>query len=133
MIDAAHGLGASYRVGARWVMNDATLKTLRKMKVNSTDDAYVWQPSDSYSDIEQGTPGLLYGYPVHVDEDMPDTQMIFGNMARAYRIYDFGPTQILADPYSGAGSGLTKLWAYRLTDGLLVDSNAAKLFDTDAS
>ena len=133
VIDAAHGLGASYRVGARWVMNDATLKTLRKMKVNSTDDAYVWQPSDSYSDIEQGTPGLLYGYPVHVDEDMPDTQMIFGNMARAYRIYDFGPTQILADPYSGAGSGLTKLWAYRLTDGLLVDSNAAKLFDTDAS
>lgn len=133
IIDAAHDLGPSYRTGAVWLMSDATLKSIRKLKVNSTDDAYVWQPSESYADIQHGTPGLLYGYPVRVDEDMPATQIVFGNMKRAYRIYDFGPTQILADPYSGASAGLTKLWAYRLTDGVMIDTNAAKLFDTDAS
>ena len=89
--------------------------------------------SERYSDIRDGVPGTLGGYPLNVVAAMPDTQCVFGNIERAYRIYDWGQTTILVDPYTSASTMTTTLWAYRATDGVLIDANAVGLFDTDAS
>jgi hypothetical protein len=131
IIDAVHSIEPQYRSGGRWVMNDTTLSTIRKLK--NSDGDYLLKHSAMYSDIRDGTPYSLYGYPVTICAAMSDTQCLFGNLERAYRIFDWGSTTILVDPYTSASTMTTTLWAWRQTDGVLIDSNAIGLFDTDAS
>ena len=131
IIDAVHSIEPQYRAGARWMMNDTTLASIRKLK--NSDGDYLLKHSAMYSDLRDGTPYSLYGYPVTVCAAMANTQCLFGNIARAYRIFDWGSTSILVDPYTSASTMTTTLWAWRQTDGVLIDSNAVGLFDTDAS
>ena len=131
IIDAIHSIEPQYRAGGRWLMNDTTLSTIRKIKDDN--GSYLFKMSDRYSDIRDGIPGTLGGYPLNVVAAMPDTQCVFGNIERSYRIYDWGQTTILVDPYTSASTMTTTLWAYRATDGVLIDANAVGLFDTDAS
>ena len=131
IIDAAHTLTPQYRAGARWMMNDTTLAVVRKLK--DSNGSYLWVPSERYSEIRDGIAGSLYGFPVSVAASMADTSIVFGNIERAYRIFDWGQTSILVDPYTSASTMSTTLWAWRQTDGVLIDANAAAVFDTDAS
>lgn len=131
IISAIHSIEPQYRAGGRWLLNDSTLSTIRKIKDDN--GSYLFKMSERYSDIRDGVPGTLGGYPLNVVAAMPDTQCVFGNIERAYRIYDWGQTTILVDPYTSASTMTTTLWAYRATDGVLIDANAVGLFDTDAS
>jgi len=131
IIDAIHSVEPQYRAGGRWLMNDTTLATIRKIKDDN--GSYLFKMSERYSDIRDGVPGTLGGYPLNVVAAMPDTQCVFGNIERSYRIFDWGQTRILMDPYTSASTMTTTLWAYRATDGVLIDANAVGLFDTDAS
>src|SRR3546814_658191 len=77
LVELVHTLRPSYRQGAVWVMNSATLALIRKMK--TTDGAFIWQPS-----LAAGSPATLVGYPVVEAEDMPDVaanspSVAFGN------------------------------------------------------
>jgi HK97 family phage major capsid protein/HK97 family phage prohead protease len=131
IIDAAHTLAPQYRAGARWMMNDTTLAVVRKLK--TTDGNYLWVPSERYSEIRDGIAGTLYGFPVTVAASMANTSIVFGDISRSYRIYDWGSTSMLMDPYTNAATMSTTIWAWRQTDGVLVDASAAAVFDTDAS
>ena len=132
VIDAVHSISPQYRnTGARWMMNDTTLSAIRKLK--NDDGDYLLQHNALNSGLRDGPVYSLYGYPVTVAAAMSNTQCLFGNIERAYRIYDWGQTTILVDPYTSASTMTTTLWAYRQTDGVLIDSNAVGLFDTDAS
>jgi len=64
LIDLFHSLKTPYRKNAVWVMNDATIKAVRKLKDNN--GQYLWQ-----SALTAGAPNTLLGRPVHTSAYMP--------------------------------------------------------------
>ena len=64
VIDLFYSLKAPYRKNAVWVLNDATVKQIRKLK-DSTGQ-YLWQPS-----LVAGTPDTILGRPVKTSAFMP--------------------------------------------------------------
>lgn len=64
LIDLFYSLKAPYRRNAVWVLNDSTIKAIRKLKDNQ--GQYLWQPS-----LTAGAPDLLLGKPVRTSAYMP--------------------------------------------------------------
>ena len=58
IIDLIYSLKAPYRRNARFLLNDATIKYVRKLKDGNGN--YIWQPA-----LTEGQPDRLLGYPVH--------------------------------------------------------------------
>lgn len=98
LIDLQHALKPVYRNGAAWLMNDATLATIRKMK--DGDGNYVWVPG-----LKDGAPDTLLGKPVEIDDNVDDIgagkyPIFFANFKRAYLIIDRQGVRVLRDPYT---------------------------------
>ena len=58
IIDLVYSLKAPYRKNASFIMNDATIKAIRKLKDGQ--GQYLWQPS-----LTAGTPDTLLNRPVY--------------------------------------------------------------------
>ncbi len=65
LIDLFYSLRAPYRRKAVWLLNDSTVKAIRKLK-NSNGD-YLWQPS-----LTAGTPDTILNRPVYTSSCMPE-------------------------------------------------------------
>ena len=65
VLDLIHAVDPAYRVGAKFMMNDATTLHLRKLK--GGDGQYLWQPS-----LQAGQPDRLLGYEVVINHSMAD-------------------------------------------------------------
>ncbi len=63
LIDLYHALGYLYRQNAVWMMNDATIKAIRKL--TDGNDQYLWQPG-----MAAGQPDTLLGRPVITNNSM---------------------------------------------------------------
>lgn len=67
LVDLYHSLGRAYRQRAIWLMNDSTVKLIRKLVTGvSGDKTYLWQPG-----LQNGEPDTLLGRPVVVSSNMP--------------------------------------------------------------
>lgn len=66
IIDLFYSLKAPYRKNAVFILNDSTIKVLRKLKDNN--GQYLWQPS-----LVSGTPDTLLGKAVKTSTYMPAT------------------------------------------------------------
>lgn len=105
VIDLYHSLATQYRGRAVWVMNDATLKVIRKFRESgSTTGAFLWQPA-----LANGEPSTLLGRPVYTLSDMPTIAtgvkpIVFGDLSY-YWIADFGGLQFqrLNELYAATG------------------------------
>ena len=64
IISLVHALKAPYRKNAKFLMNDATVALLRKLK--DQNGQYLWQPS-----IQAGTPNRLLGYEIYTSPYVP--------------------------------------------------------------
>ena len=64
LIDLFYSLKSPYRRNAVWVLNDSTIKAVRKLKDGS--GQYLWQPS-----LTAGTPDTILGRPVRTSAYMP--------------------------------------------------------------
>ena len=64
LMDLFHSLKTPYRKNAVWVMNDSTIKAVRKLKDNN--GQYLWQAS-----LTAGAPNTLLGRPVYTSAYMP--------------------------------------------------------------
>ena len=64
VISLVYALKAPYRKNAAFLMNDATVALLRKLKDNN--GAYLWQPS-----VQAGQPDKLLGYPLYTSPYAP--------------------------------------------------------------
>lgn len=64
LIDLFYSLNSPYRKNAVWVVNDSTVKAIRKLK--DSQGQYLWQPS-----LTAGTPDTLLGRPVMTSANMP--------------------------------------------------------------
>ncbi|PWM00225.1 MAG: phage major capsid protein [Clostridiales bacterium] len=64
VISLIHALKSPYRKKAKFLMNDATVAALRKLKDNN--GAYLWQPS-----VQAGEPDKLMGYEIYTSPYVP--------------------------------------------------------------
>ena len=64
IISLVYSLKSPYRKNAKFLMNDATVALLRKLKDNN--GAYLWQPS-----VQAGQPDKLLGYPLYTSPYAP--------------------------------------------------------------
>ena len=65
VISLVYSLKSPYRRNAKFLMNDATVSLLRKLKDNN--GAYLWQPS-----VQAGQPDKLLGYDLYTSPYVPN-------------------------------------------------------------
>lgn len=111
LIAMMYALPGTYRNAGTWVMNGATLASIRTLKDGNGN--YLWQPS-----YQAGQPETILGRPVVEAVDMPDIgasaePVIFGDFKRGYRVYDRLSLAVLADPYTQRANGLMRYHARR--------------------
>lgn len=80
LIDLFYSLKSPYRKNAVWLLNDATIKAIRKLK--DANGQYLWQPS-----LIAGTPDTLLGRPVKTSAYMPS--IAAGNKSIAFGDYSY--------------------------------------------
>ncbi|MCB2065404.1 MAG: phage major capsid protein [Erythrobacter sp.] len=131
LFDTVQALRPVYRrgPGVSWLMNSATANVVRKFKDGN--GRFMW--SDS---LMEGQPDRLCGYPVALDEGMPDIgadefAIAFGNWQRGYAIVDKPELRLIVDKVTK--KGWTKMYFSKRVGGGLVDSNAIKLLKFSAS
>jgi HK97 family phage major capsid protein len=115
LIGLMYAMPAVYRNNGSWLMNGTTLGLVRTMKDGQGN--YIWQPG-----LQAGQPSTLLGRPVIEDPTMPDIAngafpIMYGDFAKAYRIYDRVGMSILRDPYTQATKGLVRFHARRRVGG----------------
>lgn len=128
LLDLVHALDPGYRAGASWLVSDATLAAIRGMVDGA--NRPIWQPQ-AQSGIGTLPGGSLLGFPVIVDQAMPDIaasgsakSIGFGDWRRAYtirRVRDIGIVR-LNELY--ATTRQTGFFAWARADGTVVDANA---------
>lgn len=64
LISLVYALKSPYRRNAKFLMNDATVSIIRKLK--DKNDAYLWQPS-----LQAGEPDRLLGYELYTSPYVP--------------------------------------------------------------
>ena len=64
LMDLYYSLKSPYRKKSVWVLNDSTIKAIRKLK--DSNGQYLWQPS-----LVAGTPDTILGRPVKTSAYMP--------------------------------------------------------------
>jgi HK97 family phage major capsid protein len=127
LIDTIHAVDPLYRnQNAAWLMHDTTLAKVRKLK--DSNGQYLWVTGGGFSNsLTQGNPDRLLGYPVYVNQDMPqlgtatNKVLVFGDLSKYYirQVLDVS-LQRLDELY--AMSGEIGLVAIARFDGKLVDA-----------
>lgn len=128
LIDTVHLVAPQYRASPRfsWLISDTFLKTVRKIKVSSTD--YVWKVGNE-GGITNGAPGTIYGVPYRINQYVK-TATTNGNVFAVvgdfnyFEIFDRTGMTSMMDPYSGASTNSTTLYMYTRTDSHMMLTNA---------
>ena len=129
LIDLQHSLKAPYRRKAVWIMNDATISAIRKLKDGQ--GQYIWQPG-----IKEGAPDMLFNQKVLMSNYMPLPEA--GHKVILYGDYSY---YWLADRAGRTLQRLNELYAmtdqvgFKLTerlDGRLILPEAVKVLQMKA-
>lgn len=129
LIDLHYSLRAPYRARAVWLMNDATVKTVRKLKDNQ--GQYLWQPA-----LTAGAPDMILGKPVHTSTFAPEIKagaktVAFGDLSY-YWIADRQGRSFKRLNELFATSGQVGFLASQRLDGKLVLPEAVKILTQKA-
>ena len=119
MLDLVYGLKRPYRKSASFIMNDATLAQLRKLKDNN--GAYIWQPS-----YQADEPDRILGYTVHTSAYAPADAIAFGDYSY-YNIGDRGSRSFKQLNELFAGNGMIGFVAKERVDGKLILPEAVQI------
>jgi len=119
ILDLVYALKRPYRKSAAFILNDATLVSLRKLKDNN--NAYIWQPS-----YQAGEPDRLCGYNVYTSAFAPVDGIAFGDYSY-YNIGDRGVRSVQELRELFAGNGMVGYVAKERVDGKLVLPEAIQL------
>lgn len=122
-ISLRNSLRKRYRKGAHWYISSDAETSL--LSVKDQQGRYMWMPS-----TREGTPDRFLGFPVTVDEHMPDIAagafpVAFGNFYHGYLIKDIGRLKITKDEITQPG--FINYYVRRRVGGCVLDSNAIKL------
>lgn len=126
--DLYYSLKGAYRRNATWIMNDTTVKAIRKLKDGN--GQYLWQPAG------MGTPDTLLNVPILTSSYVPEissgnTPIAFGDFSYYWIADRQGHTlQRLNELY--AANGQTGFIAKERVDGKLVLPEAVKILKMGA-
>ena len=129
MMDLYHSLRTPYRRKAVWILNDTTVKALRKLKDNNGN--YIWQPS-----VQVGQPDMILNRPYYTSSFVPD--LTVGNKVIAFGDFSY---YWIADRQGRSFKRLNELYAAtgqvgflasQRVDGRLVLAEAVKYMDLQA-
>lgn len=130
LIDLEHSIDSAYREGASYMLKDATLKVIRKLK--NSDGDYIWQAGN----VQAGVPNMLNGYRYRVNPAMATIAasaktIAFGDFKK-YFVRKVGQPLIAAiqDKDFWPGFGVAGYWRI---DGELADTAGIKLLAQAAS
>lgn len=130
IFDLFYSLKAPYRKSAVFLMNDSSVKALRKLKDGN--GQYLWQPS-----LTAGTPDLLLGRPVYTSAFMPALaagakSVLFGDLSYYWVADRQGRSfRRLGELY--APTGQVGFLATQRVDGKLVLPEAVKVLQQKAA
>ncbi|WP_347920302.1 phage major capsid protein [Paracoccus marcusii] len=118
LIDVFYAIKSEYARNGAWLMNRATMATVRKLK--DSDGSYLWQGG-----IAAEQPATLLGRPVYEAPDMAlaaagTSPIAFGDFAAGYVIADRVGFEILRDDYTAASAGIVRLHARRRVGGRVI-------------
>ena len=125
LLHLVYALKAKYLTGSVWLMS----RTMQEYILNFRDGRgkLMWQPS-----VAVGVPSTLFGYPVHISDEMPDFRpgspsapVAFGNFAEAYQIVDRANMSVLRDPYSA--KPYVEFYVTKRVGGAVVNAEAIKV------
>ena len=127
LLDLLHSVDPAYRrsPSATLMMNDATLKYLRKLVIGASDDRPLWQPS-----MIQGEPATIEGFRYIINQDMPsigtgNKSVAFGDFSK-YIIRTVGSITLRRLDERYAELLLVGFLAWQRADGRLLNVNAVK-------
>jgi HK97 family phage major capsid protein len=130
LIDTFHALGRSYRQNASWLVSDALVKLVRKLK--DSNGQYIWQPG-----LAAGQPDRILNRPVLISEGavVPAASaksIVFGDLS-FYTIADrLGMTMQRLNELYAANGQVGFRWTKR-NDAKVVDANAFVSFTHGAA
>lgn len=124
LIDLIYSLKRPYRKNASFILNDATLAQVKKLKDNN--GQYLWQPS-----YQAGEPDRILGYTVRTSAYAPTDAIAFGDY-RYYNIGDRGSRSFKQLNELFAGNGMIGFVAKERVDGKLVLPEAVKILGLKA-
>lgn len=124
LIDLIYNLKRPYRKNASFILNDATLAQVKKLKDNN--GQYLWQPS-----YQAGEPDRILGYTVRTSAYAPTDAIAFGDY-RYYNIGDRGSRSFKQLNELFAGNGMIGFVAKERVDGKLVLPEAVKVLGLKA-
>lgn len=124
-----YALKRPYRKNAEFIMNDATLAVIRKLK--DANNQYIWQPS-----YQAGEPDRLAGYPVNTSAYAPKAEagkaaIAFGDY-KYYNIGDRGSRSFQELRELFAGNGMIGYVAKERVDGKLTLKEAVQILKLGA-
>ena len=129
IIDLFHSLKAPYRKNAIWVLNDSTVKAIRKLKNGAGE--YLWQPA-----IKDGEVNTILGRPYFTSAFAPEIEA--GAKVIAFGDFDYywiGDRQGISFKRLNelyAGNGQVGFLASKRLDGKLVLPEAVKVLQMKA-
>ena len=124
VLDLIYALRRPYRRTAKFILNDQTLLSLRKLKDNN--GAYMWQPS-----YQAGEPDKILGYEVYTSTYAPKTAISFGDYSY-YTIGDRGVRSIQELRELFAGNGMIGYVVKERVDGKLILPEAVQILKLQA-
>ena len=130
LIDLIHSLRAPYRRKATFIMNDGTVKLIRKLKDNS--GQYLWQPG-----LKEGQPDTLLNYKIVNSAFMPaptagNKSVLFGDLSY-YWIADRQGRSFQRLNELFAQTGQVGFRATQRVDGRLILPEAVKVLQMKAA
>jgi HK97 family phage major capsid protein len=133
LIDLIHSVDPAYRESpaARFMMADSSVKIVRK--ILDTTGQPIWQPG-----LQAGQPSTILGYPVVINQDMPvmainAKSIAFGDFNAAYVVRQVQGVQVKRFDERFADALQVGFLSFARYDGVVDDSNAAKLWQNSAT
>ena len=130
LMDLYYALKSPYRKKSVWVLNDSTIKAIRKLKDGN--GQYLWQPS-----LTAGTPDTILGRPVKTSAYMPAIaagakSIAFGDFSY-YWIADRQGRSFKRLNELFAATGQVGVLASQRVDGRLILAEAVKVLSQKAA
>lgn len=134
IFDLLHGVDPAYRgmPSAAFMMNDSTLKAIKKLTIGTSDDRPLWIPS-----LRDGEPSTLLGKPYVINQDMADIGasakcIAFGDWSK-YIIRRVREVNIRRLDERFADDLSVGFLAFARYDGKLINTSAIKVLAQPAS
>ena len=113
-----------YRKKACWLMSDATLARIRRLK--DATQGYIWEPS-----MQEAEPPRLFGQPVYSSAFMPaptsgNVAVLYGDFADYFLIGERGQREFQPLRETYALSGQTAFLMTERIDAVVTDTNAIR-------